>query len=280
LTAVAEKKRRSKKTYPLLISGKPVKFRKEQKLLWIGLAAALGVGIIAGAYWYGFQQDYHNIFPFLPKGTSLKAWWDGGMGFIHAENWKNGIWRHGVRDKGEPETWAIVGGVLLGASLPRRPVGTPWLILGGLVMFALVIAGALGITWFEHFGPGKHLPDPFNAQDLILGLLVGRALHYLWLPLASSVRYHLTRNAGKSGVTPLWVTLPLAPPAWRESWSELKRQGKINLRVSEKKTGKKNFRQSRILVPLAVLVFLIVAATGLLAKYGFAHGLHVPVLNP
>lgn len=144
-------------------------------------------------------------------------------------------------------------------------------------MFALVILGALGITWFTAFGPGKHLPDPFSAQDLILGLLVGRVLHYAWLPLASSVRYHLTRNAGKSGNIPLWVTLPLAPPAWRESWSALKRDGKIRLRAS-KKTDR--FRQSRVLVPLGVLAFLVIASTGLLAKYGFAHGMHVAILNP
>src|SRR6185312_13809435 len=274
---VAPAKGKRKKQYPPLISGHPVRFRRSQKLLWVGIAAALGVGFIAGLYWFGFQQDYHNIFPFLPKGTSLKAWWDNGMGFIHSENWKNGIWRHGVRDKAQPETWAIFGGVLLGAALPRRPVGMVWLILGALVMFALVIAGALAITWFTVFGPGKHLPDPFNAQDFILGLLVGRILHYLWRPLASSVRYHLTRNAGKGGGVPLWVTLPLAPPAWRESWSVLKRDGKIKLRSSEK-TDK--FKQSRIFVPLGVLVFLVIASTGLLAKYGFAHGLHVALLNP
>lgn len=280
MTTVAAGKRfsRRKKEYPALISGRPIRFRFTQKLMWIGLAAALGIGFIAGLYWFGFQQDYHNIFPFLPKGTSLKAWWDGGMGFIHSENWKNGLWRHGVRDKAQPEEWALVGSVLLGATLPRRPVGTVWLVLGGLVMFALVIVGALGITWVTYFGPVKHLSAGWqNIAGIGVGLLVGRVLHYLWLPLANSIRYHLTRNAGKSGITPLWVTFPLAPPAWRESWSELKRRGEVKLRAQEKKDG---FKPSRILVPAAVLVFLVISATGLLAKYGFAHGLHVAVLNP
>jgi hypothetical protein len=35
-----------------------------------------------------------------------------------------------------------------------------------------------------------------------------------------------------------------------------------------------------VLVPVGVLMFLIIASTGLLAKYGFAHGVHVAVLNP
>jgi len=273
------KGRRKKKQYPVLYTtGKPIRFRAFQKLTWRVLALALGVGIVAGLYWYVLQQNYHNILPFLPKNASLKNWWDDGMGgLIHSPNWSNGIWRHGVRDKAEPEMWAIVGGILFGATLPGKPLRLIWVGLASIVMLALVIAGALGITWFTAFGPGKHLPDPFSIQDIILGLLVGQSLHFLWMPVASSIRYHLTRSAGASGHTPLWVTLPLAPPGMREGWSELKRQGKLRVKVTEKVD---KFKQSRLVVPVLALLFLIVAVTGDLAKYGFAHGLHVALLNP
>ena len=272
------RKNKPKKVHPVLYTtGEPIKLRGTQKLLWRVVAALLGVGIVAGLYWYGLQQDYHNIFPFLPKGTSLKAWWDNGMGFITSQNWSNGVWRHGVRDKAEPEMWAIVGGILFGATLPGKPLRLIWVGLASVLMLILVILGALGITWFTVFGPGKHLPDPFHLQDIILGLLVGQSLHFLWMPVASSIRYHLTRSAGASGGIPLWVTLPLAPPGMREGWSELKRSGKLRVKVTDKAD---RFKQSRFIVPVIALLLLIIAVTGDLAKYGFAHGLHVPFLNP
>jgi hypothetical protein len=278
-TAVAKGRRFSrKKAHPLLISGKPVKFRIAQKLLWIALAIALGTGIIAGFYWYILQQDYHNILPFLPEPTSLKAWWDNGMGFIHSGNWTNGIWRHGIRDKGEPETWALIGGVLLGASASVRIIRTRWLILGGIVLLAAIIAGALAITWFTNFGPGKAWGNPFHWQDLVLGFLVGKLLHILWMPMANGVRYQLLSNAGRSGNTPLWVSLPLAPPTLRETWSEMKRDGR--LKAAQVKAKQDKFRQSRLFVPLVGFALLIIAITGDLAKYPIAHGAHIPFLNP
>ncbi len=270
--------KKGRKARPLLPSGHPVRFRLIQKLGWTGVAALLGVGFIAGLYWYVLQQDWHNILPFLPKGTSAKTWWDDGMGFITSPNWRNGVWRHGVRDKAEPEAWAIVGGILLGSSYKsRRVIKLPYLALGALVMFALVVLGALFITWFTNFGPGKHMPNQYQLQDILLGLIVGHVLHYLWMPMANSIRYQVVSlSLHRTAAVPLWVSLPIAPPGWREMWAQLKADG-VTPATLEKEDKHK---QSRYLVPLAVLVFLVIAVTGCLAKYAFAHGAHIPVLNP
>jgi hypothetical protein len=276
--ALQGEKKRKKKVYPNLPSGHQIHFRKTQKLIWGGLAAVLGVGFIAGCYFLGLQIDWHNVFPFLPKGTTLKLWWDNGMGFIHYKDWANGIWRHGVRDKAEPEMWAIVGGILLGSSYKSRHViKVPFLILGGLIMFALVIAGALFITWMTYFGPIKHLDSQWqNIAGIVLGFAVGHALHYMWMPMANSIRYQLTsRSLQHTMSVPLWVSLPLAPPGWRDMYSQLKADGVTPTKVKEDK-----HKQSRVLVPLGVLIFLLIAVVGILAKYPIAHGVHIPVLNP
>jgi hypothetical protein len=250
-----------------------------QKLAWTGMAAVFGVGFIAGLYYLGLQIDWHNVLPFLPKGTSAKGWWDGGMGFIHDKDWANGIWRHGVRDKAEPEMWAIIGGILLGSSYKsRRVIKLPFLLLAGFTMFALVIAGALFITWFTYFGPAKHLSAQWqNIAGLALGLAVGHALHYLWMPVANSIRYQLVSvSLHSSTSTPLWVQLPVAPPGWREMWAQLKDDGVTP--ATMKKENK--HKQSRYVVPFLVLIFLVIAVVGILAKYPIAHGTHIPVLNP
>lgn len=276
---IASKKLKPKKVHPSLPSGHPIHFRRSQKLMWGLLAGVLGVGFVAGIYFIGLQFDWHNLFPFLPKGTSLKAWWDGGMGFIHSKDWD--IWRHGVRDKGEPEFWAIVGGILLGASLKSRHViKWPLLVLGGMIMMVLVVLGALAITWITFFGPVKHLnPQYQNIAGILVGLAIGHALHYMWMPMANSIRYQLVSfSLRRTDSVPLWVTLPLAPPGWREMYSQLRAEG-AGAELQKARRENKH-KQSRWLVPLGALVFLLIAVVGILAKYPIAHGVAIPVLNP
>lgn len=277
--------KKPKKVYPVLPSGHHIRFRRTQKLSWGLMAGVLGVGFVAGLYFIGLQLDWHNIFPFLPRGTSAKAWWDGGMGFIHNKDWANGIWRHGVRDKAEPEAWAIVGGILLGSSYKSRHIiKVPFLILGGLFMFAAVIAGALFITWMTYFGPIKHLDTQWqNIAGIVLGFAVGHALHYMWMPMANSIRYQLVSlSLHRTTATPTWVALPIAPPGWREMWAQLKADGvgPKSLKAAAEAAKENKHKQSRYLVPLGVLVFLLIAVVGILAKYPIAHGVAIPILNP
>ena len=269
--------RGKKKARPLLPSGHPVRSRKGQQLIWQGLAALFGVGFVAGLYWLGLQQDWHNVFGFLPKGTSAKTWWDNGMGFIHSRDWSNGIWRHGLRDKAEPIAWAIAGGILLGSSKSRYIIRLPLLIASFITMFALVVAAALFITWFTFFGPARHLSGQWqNLVGIGVGLLAGQALHRLWIPVANCIRYQLiSLSQHRSTAAPLWVILPIAPPGWREMWTDLKNEG-----VTPAKLKAEAGHKARYIVPLLVLLFLFIAIVGDLAKYGVARGVHIPVMNP
>lgn len=267
----------AKKKYPPLVSGRPVKFRRFQQLIWVGMSALLGAGFIAGLYYLGFQEDYHNLIPSLPKGTSAKTWWDSGMGFIHSAHWPDD--RHALRNLGEPALWVMVGATLLGkARTHPRFLLPPWaLVLAPLVLLVMLIAGAVGIAWVTVQGPLSHVSNIFSWQDLVLGGLLGQVLHRFWSPIGSTIRYLVVARAVRTGRTPLWVTLPLMPPAWREMYSELDREDTNPPLPKEKRTGLKRLvPPQRVLVPVMLLVFTVIAVVGNLAKYVIAHGGHVP----
>jgi len=263
----------AKKKYPPLVSGRPVRFRRFQQLIWIGMSALLGAGFIAGLYYLIFQQHY----PVTANCCSAKAWWDSGMGFIRSPHWPD--YRHAIRDNGEPALWAMVGATLLGkAKTHPRFLLPPWaLVIAPLVLLICLIAGAVGIAYITVLGPLKNVSDIFSWQELVLGGLLGQVLHRFWSPVGTTIRYLVVARAVRTGRTPLWVTLPLMPPAWREMYSELDRQDTNPPLPKEKRTGLKRLvPPQRVLVPVMLLVFVVVAVVGNLAKYVVAHGGHVP----
>jgi hypothetical protein len=257
----------TKKTHPL-VQGKPIRFRFFQQLGWTGVAAFFGVGFIAGLYWLGLQQHY----PFLPGTGSAKLWWDSGMGIIHSPMWP--AYRHGVRDNGEPETWALVGGVLLGAaSVNAKRIPLKLVPVAALVLLAFIVAFATGITWVTDFGPLKNWSDIFSWQQLLLGVIAGRILHYMWKPVGASIRYHMVTSSLRKGIVPLWVTLPLRPPAWRELWQQLKDAGTIKVETTAQA---EKHRAVRVMTSLGIFLFVVIAIVGILAKYAVGHGISIP----
>lgn len=261
-----------------LVNGHPIHLRGEQQLMWTGMSILLGAGFIAGLYWIILQQDYTHLgFAF----HGLKTWWDSGMGFIHSGNWA--AYRHGIRDGGEPAAWTMIGATILGkvkTNTRLLPLGA--LFVAPFILLALIVAGTLGITWVTHFGPLSHVNDALSWQQILLGVILGRLLHLLWAPIGNTVRFHLIAHSALYGTrTPLWVSLPLLPPAWREGWAELRAKRAVNQEDSEDAEYREEHRfLLRILIPLAVLVFVLVAVIGNIAKYLVAHGVHVPVMNP
>jgi hypothetical protein len=251
-----------------LVLGKKIHFRREQMILWIGLSVVLGSGFIAGLYWLVLQQRY----PFLPGSGSLKNWWDNGMGIIKSGNWP--AYRHGIRDGGEPTAWTLIGATILGkVKMDGRLLPLKSLIIAPVILFALIIAGTVGITWITHFGPLSHVSDTLSWQQILLGVILGRLLHLLWKPIGNTVRYHIIAR-GCTGAVPLWVRLPLMPPPWREAWAELKADP-ARCKVVLREHGEQH-KSLRWAVPLAVFLFLVIAIIGNLAKYVIAHGGHVP----
>ena len=105
---------------------------------------------------------------------------------------------------------------------------------------------------------------------------MGSKIFSFGLPLVLVTAYRLIPDhvRGLTGSTPLWVNLPLLPPAWREAWAELKADPakcKVVLKAHESQ-----HKAMRWVVPLGVLAFLFIAVVGNLAKYVIAHGGHVP----
>jgi len=267
MTTQAVPVRRRKKERPL-VNGHPIRFRRTQQLIWTGLSVLLGAGFIAGLYWLFLQQNY-------PWG-SAKVWWDSGMGFIHSGNWA--AYRHGVRDGGEPALWVMVGATLLGKAKTNPKLLPGWLlVLAPVLLLALIIAGTLGIIWLTQFGPLSHVPNPLSWQEIALGALLGRMLHFLWAPIGNTVRYRIADNAAARAGVPLWVRRPLLPPVWRELWAELRARYEASGMSLKERTDK--HRQSRVLVPVIIALFLFVAIVGDLAKWGVAHGLRIPGMN-
>lgn len=254
-----------------LVLGKPIRHRTLQQAAWTGLSILLGAGFIAGLYWIFLQQDYHHLG--LPFG-SAKTWWDNGMGIIRSGRWPR--YRHGVRDGGEPALWVLVGATILGKAKTEnvRLMPTWSLAPAAAALIAAIVGGTLGITWLTAFGPLSRVADTLSWQQLILGIALGRVLHYAWAPFGATIRYRIVaRSAFGTGV-PLWVQYPLLPPAWREMWSEL--------RALRPGSGTKADRDlgTRALISAMVTVFLLVAVIGDLAKFAVAHGVHIPVMFP
>lgn len=266
-----------KKERPL-VQGKKIRFRLLQQLIWTGMSALLGVGFVAGLYWLAFEQHYH----LGGVSFSAKDWWDGGMGFIHSPHWAD--YRHAIRNNGEPAAWSMIGSIILGkAKIPapgKRPFQLPaWaLVVMTFLMFVIVIAGATGIAWLTILGPLSKASDIFSWQQILLGVLFGQLVHRLFAaPVGITIRNRVIYRSVLIGRTPLWVTLPLAPPAWREMWSELDRRDTNPPLAKEDRRGlKRLIPRAKVLVPAALLVFAVVAVIGDLAKFVVAHGGHVP----
>jgi hypothetical protein len=264
--------KKAREEHPLVL-GHKIRGRRKQQLIWIGMSVLLGSGFIAGLYWLVLQQDYHNLISALPPHTSLKAWWDGGMGFIRSGRWP--VERHSIRDLGEPAAWTMIGATILGKAKTTRLLPLSSLVIAPVILLALLVAGAFGIAWVINFGFLAKVPDQLSWQQILLGMALGRVLHYLWNPIGATVRYHIVAHSAHGTAIPLWVRYPLMPPAWREMWAELRATARPGTTPAREES-----HGLRVIVPVAVFLFLLVAIVGNLAKYGVAHGTHIPVMNP
>ncbi len=242
-------------------------------LFWTGMAALLGPGFFAGLYYALFQQRWYiHIGSFSHTFVYLKNWFDGGMGiFGHVSKADYAIWRHGVRNEGEPAFWAVLGVMLLAkVKAGAKPVSKLTLAVMPLVMLIAITGGALAITWVISFGPLHHVNDRFQWQQIILGLTLGHLLHIIWAPTGRTIRMYLVERS--AGMTPLWVILPLAPPPWREQWAEL---------AGDKLARREKHPRWLIFsVFMASFLFVLIAIGGDLAKYWISRGNHVPYMNP
>ena len=256
--------------YPL-VNGHKIHFRKVQVLIWGVILALVFSRFIAGLYWLAFQQDYF--------GHSLKLWWDNGMGFIHSGNWV--LYRHGWRDRIEPAAATVgvlsfVFGVKAN-SKAKKVHGLFTMIVLVLVLLVVASAMAFGEVWVLHFGIHGLTSIQAAVLGLALSIISGKILHYIWLPAAASVQYHILDGPVSRRKTPFWVSLALAPPTLRERFSDLsQRFSKGEITMDDKDAPSK---MDRMIISFVIFAFSVITVIGFIAADWIGKGHTVPFIH-
>lgn len=252
--------------YGPLPSGRFIKFRREQMIIWSVVAGLLGAGFVAGLYFGVLEVNWHLFW--------LKPGWDGLF--------KNAWWptyRHtAFRDIPEP-AFATLGvyTLLAGPKYWTKHVATWRLAVTPFAVIVLTLAlGVLG-TYLLNYAPWTHNHDVstviawHSLGNLVLGFFIGHAMRYLWLPVGATFQGRiLERTADKAAARhhdPLWVKLPLSAPVIRERFTGL-------YSASKRVTG--NLYDSNParawLIGVSVLIFVVVTAIGLIGHYWIGTG--------
>jgi hypothetical protein len=273
-----------------LPNGCLVRMRFTQSAAWTAVAGVLGACLIAGLYYLVLEQHWYIHAGSFNHGSSLKAWWDNGMGWIKSGAWF--LYRHGLRDIGEPAAATMAVRTLLAkAKYWDVRVSTLRLVTAPLVLLAITLGMTLGGIWVLDFGgpaawahifsgighPGYRLNlgwlGKISAGNLALGFIIGQVLHHFWAPVGATLQgFILDRAVDRAEAhdrVPLWVRLPLSPPVIRERFASMYRR-----------TGSVEQPGGTHRLALTVAVFIITAVTivGAIAKFWIAHGHGFPYL--
>jgi hypothetical protein len=261
----------------ILVNGKPIRARGLQQVIHGSVIGLLGVCLFAGLYEAVIQVPWHiwlhiGSFQWRTATSSIKSWWDGGMGFIHSGDWK--LYRHAIRNDGEPAAFALFASMI--AAPPKywgkrvgivRLIATPPLLL--VATMALIVAGTYAII---HWAPSNW---SYSTLSIILGAAIGVAMRPLWKPIGATLQGFLVDRsidvARGKGHDPLWERTPLGPPTLRERYSEMK--------AHDTDTETRSPANRAAVITFLVVAFVLIVL-GALAKFGFAHGLHLPYLYP
>lgn len=217
---------------PILIDGHPIKGRFAQQILWsIGLGTLI-FGLFASGLYFGGSQVhwYIHLGGFYWPGFWLKHGWDGGMGLVGQHTWliNQANWpfyRHAYRDIGLPALATM--GALSIAGGARKPAGRLYTAIAPvLVLVAAVVLITFGM-WLQlkvnaHLTAGQGTNLIHLGEALLLGVLIGKVLHYIWRPAGTRIQRFLVERLvdrhfrhGGHGL-PSWVRYPDAPPTARE----------------------------------------------------------------
>lgn len=286
---------RSRLPPPIVMpNGKPARARLLQSTLWALIVALLAAALIAGIYFNVLQVNWHVFW--------LKAWWDGtapyhgGMGgLIRSANWS--LYRHGYRDKGEPEMAILVVGTLIAkrkAWSRRAPLW--YMAVAPLLLIALSALGITGLVWLldvgiPHWAGGQLSSSWLTTGTVSGGFLLGHVLRPVWTPVGATLngwfidwsvdRYLVRRrnNPGKIIKAPAWVRhWYLAPLQLRERWM-------WQVRNNEVITRHRHLPLWLIwgIAAAGILFMLLVAylvLTGLIAHFWIGSGHSFPFLAP
>lgn len=267
-------------------TGKPVRFRFLQNTVWKLVVGLLAAAVVAGFYFGILQVDWHvHIGQVQFRIFYLKNWWNAGRfstWLIPPRDWAT--YRHvAFRNLLEPEI-AIIAVLTLIAS-PKywgKRAGTlyqaaaPFILLITAIVLNMVGVWLLFSVWPGAFWNHGELAK-LSAAQLLLGFLIGRALHPIWAPVGCTLQeFQLDRavaRARKRDRVPVWVKLPDAPPTLRERFSQMWRGSQPRL-VDVGATH-------RVALTLISVFLFLVLLLGLLGHYYVGVlGHTVPYLAP
>lgn len=260
-----------------LPGGKPIRFRTPQTLLWSIVAAVLGAGFVAGLY-FGILEVNWGIF-------WLKPGWDN---LFHQQSWAT--YRHeAFRDIPEP-AFAVMGVKTLLAKRKNWAKRVSILRLSVTPPLVIALTLALGVfgTWLLNFAFGHPVLQWENIGNILLGVIIGHFMQYLWGPVGASIQGRLlehpvdkaanahpvpsiifgTQLGGmQQQVVPVWIKYPLTPPPIRE---------RFTLMYSGAKSVKGNLYERNVLrhwiIAIMVLVFVAFTLLGLYGHYWVGAG--------
>lgn len=264
------------KEEPVLINGKPIKYRKVQKIAWpVGVGLFLGL-VMSGIYFGPTQVHWFiHLGSFYWRGFDLKLKWDRGAGeflsqhvwFIDKLNWS--AYRHNYRDLGLP-AYATVG-VLSIVAGAKEPAGKLYTWLAPLLLTITAVLLITGATWVElatvdHLHEhGIYIGTVSVAEAIVIGFIVGRVLHYLFRPAGTSIQrlwieWAVDRNHRKGRTTqgrlPVWVSLPLAPVTAREEGMRLINKDIKSGEAADLASKPLTWRNQLVWVAVAILLVL------------------------
>lgn len=268
---------------PIAVNGHPIRHRFPQVILWGVVAAACGAAFVAGLYFNVLEVNWHVFY--------LKDWWDGtapyhgGMGnLITSPNWS--LYRHGIRDLGEPALATIAVKTLLAKkSTWDKRVGPVNLTVRLVLLLAVTIALAVGGIWVINFGLPKIYTVPAwvvkaSLEQLVLGIVIGQIVHRIWAPAGATIQGwfidHSVERAVATGHIPLWVKLPVAPVQIRERFEVVREEEAGKEESARVKSGV----VMKIILPVVALVVLYLIVTGFIAHYYIGTGHSFPFLAP
>lgn len=265
----------------LATTGKFVRFRWGQMLLWSTVAGACFAAVVAGAYYLVLETNWGAFY--------LKGWWDHQAfdNLISRATWPR--YRHAAyRDQLEPA--AAVMGVMTLLAKPKWwavRVGAARLAVTPLVLLALAIVLSMSGVWLLDFGL-QHVwhaaPSPARIwETLVVGVLIGRVLHRVWAPVGATIQGQLIDGpvirSRRRGRFPLWVRYPLAPPVLRERFSRMWRKEE-KLKDSDESAVQEQGLLGRLAIGAIVLIAFLLMVTGFIAHFWIGTGHSFPFLAP
>lgn len=283
---------RKPKPAPVLINGKPIRFRAFQKVAWpVGVGFILGL-VIAGLY-FGLTQVnwYIHIGGYYQHLFWFKPWWDENAGqwlsqhlwFMHMDQWS--AYRHNYRNLGEPAA-ATVGIFSIVAGAKRT--APKWLMFAA--PFLLVISGAVLITfatWLELISidhlhaHGIYIGTLSLIEAGVLGFFIGRVQRGFMKPFGTTIQRIWVewgadrhQRRGRAGL-PAWISLPLAPVTAREEGVKIIEDDRVSGEAAELAAKPLTFWSHLIWVAVALVLLAILG----LAFLGFIGHIWVGVLG-